>query len=148
MRKKYILRQNFVDELIKLNGIRYQDMGRNEHGLDCIGLPIFALSKLKMKVEGDRTFYSPIANGRDLQEALELNCKTKAFKEMQKGDLLLIRYSSTPHHLAIFLGDYYNNGSHYIIHASNLTDRKVKIERFENWEKRVISIHSFNFFKD
>lgn len=143
-----ISRDDFINELIKLDGVNYVEMGRNQFGVDCIGLPVFAMKNLGIEIKEDLKYYSPVGNGKDLIEALSSTCKLKSYKEMQKGDLLLIRYLSTPQHLAIFLGDYYKNGNKYIIHASNLSDKKVKIERLENWEKRIISVYSFNLFKD
>ena len=145
---KKIKREDYINELVKLNNINYVELGRNEFGVDCIGLPILALSKLNIKIKEDLSFYSPVGNSTDLINALSINCKLKNFKELEKGDILLIRYLSTPQHLAIFLGDYYKNGNNYIIHASNLSDKKVKIERFERWENRIISIYSFNFFEN
>ena len=50
--------------------------------------------------------------------------------EMAIGDILLMSFGGHPTHIALYMGDYFENGGEYIIH-SYLPLRKVVEQRLE-----------------
>lgn len=133
-----IKRDDFIKESLKCIGIKYKIQGRNEHGLDCLGLPIFVLKKFGVDTdEYDEKGYTNIPDGVKLVKKLHEYTEYKKDKNFENGDLLLMNFLKNPQHLGI----YYNyNGMDYMIHAYD-TDLGVVMHRIDKkWNKRIVAV--------
>lgn len=149
------LRDNFVKNAIKYEGVKFQHQGRNfgNHKieteedkknltLDCAGLVIETTKDTGLLKDGnDLSNYPRIPDGNSLINHLNKSCDIKSFETLEKGDILVMAFGGDATHLAIYLGDYMNIGINYIIHAYILS-RKVVIHRFDSqWKEKVVGIY-------
>lgn len=132
-----VTRKNICDIARTLEHVKYHHEGRNEHGVDCVGVPYFVANKLGLEINNEKN-YSKIPDGkmllRNLKEKLG---KQKDKGEEKEGDILLMRFDNEPQHVAILLeGD-------YIIH-SYIKKRKVVLHRYsQDWKDKVICCFEF-----
>lgn len=139
-------KQLIINEALKLKDIPYHHQGRNLSGLDCAGLIVLTAKNLGIypeKVNPDYTGYSMIPDGRQLYNVFKKYCFEKDKNKLEPGDILLMRFKDNPQHVAIYLGDYLNNGQEYFIH-SHMHAKKVVVDHLNNyWKNKIIS--SFEF---
>ena len=109
-------------------------------GLDCAGVLVHVLNSLELPYNDEmgypRTpFDGQLENILDTQPSLY---RVPA-NEKQRGDVLCMRISSAPQHIAIFLGDI--NGHPYIIHGSS-EHGKVAVHRLDQvWGARIVRVY-------
>lgn len=137
---------DFINELKKCEGIPYHHAGRNEFGLDCVGIIVYVLEKLGLDYEGDLKSYSVLGDGLNLSYILTKNClNNPAGRENPKvGDILLMSFLKHPQHVAVYLGDR-GDGVDCIIHSSNMLN-SVKIQPYFGWKHRVNQVYTLKHF--
>lgn len=132
-----------VDEARKLIGIPFHHQGRNEHGLDCMGLVLLAAQR----AGGDIPTAAALPDTRDygrgvnprILELLEDHCAARIARPML-GCLMVFRYphEPLPRHLGVFAGGELDGS---FIHADGFHFKRVREDRYAGiWLKRV---HSF-----
>ena len=118
-------------------GTPFRHLGRIPgKALDCAGLAVSVALALGLEVDDREAYGRTPANGLletmlDAQPGLG-----RVFRAPQEGDLLLMRFTGDPQHLAICAGD-------TIIHAW-MTVGKVAEHRFtDQWKARVVRVYEF-----
>lgn len=137
-------------EKVCLNvGVKYHPCGRNEFGLDCIGAGVVKpLNDCGVDTSHvDLKAYSPEGDGINLSYIFNNMFNQKSIDEIKEGDIILMKFFKHPQHIGVFLGNYYNNGKNYMLHASTLYD-KVAIHDFNDWINRVVCVYSLKEFID
>ena len=110
-------RQEIIDEARKWIGTRWRHQGRNEHGIDCVGLLIVVVEKFNLRVFYENNYRRSV-DFTALIEPFYTHCRRKSISKKQPGDIILMRDAILPCHAAI-VSDKTN-----IIHASAIR-RKV-----------------------
>jgi len=113
-----------------LIGTPYHTKGRLPGvGLDCIGVPIVAAWLTGLKPRSfDIRGYSDVPDG-SLLPMCDQHMTRILREEMQPGDVIVVRFGATPHHVGV-LGEY-RHGGLSIIHAEN--DRQKKVIEHRLW---------------
>ncbi len=118
-------------------GTPFKHLGRVPgKALDCAGMAKASAEGAGYAVVDMDSYGRTPANGL-LEEKLDAQtCLKRVFRLPQAGDLLLMRFSGDPQHLAICAGD-------TIIHAWQ-TVGKVAEHRFtDEWKSRVVRVYEF-----
>ena len=119
-------------------GTPFRHQGRMlAFGLDCAGVAIHvarAIGAGVMDVEG---YGRTPANGQ-LERSLDNQpCLERVFLEDRRpGDLLLMRFSSDPQHIAIYAGD-------TIIHAYESVGKCCERRLSSLWASRIVRVYRF-----
>ncbi len=137
-----IKKEDFIESLLDCKDIKYHNFGRNKFGLDCVGLPVFALSKLDYEFLDDLSVYSVVGDGYTLTNILSKNSHKKNIDNLEKGDIIVVKFFKHPQHVLIFLDSCFeNDNKKYVIHASSLK-KKVVIEDFGLWKDKIIAAYT------
>lgn len=130
------LKDEFVEAARSYVGVPYHHQGRNRtRGLDCAGLLVVALQDLGFDIK-DIEGYPRLPNSESLRKIVEENLgNPKPISTMGKGDVLLMRFSEQPQHLAVHAGD-------TIIHAYSKKKQVVEHRFADIWQKRVVGVYS------
>lgn len=153
-------RKKLCDNAYKYLNVKFRDQGRKfdknidlsieknklKFSLDCAGLLVESLKDTDLLKEGDDlidTNYSRIPDGNTLTNHLNKIADYKSINEILPGDIVLMAFGGYPTHLALWMGDYFNNGGNYIIH-SYLPSRKVVVHRVEEYEDFDINSNVIN----
>jgi cell wall-associated NlpC family hydrolase len=126
-------RQDIVDTARKYLGVRYKHQGRNEFGLDCLGLVVRVAHDLGLSDE-DSNDYGRVPDGRRLMR--EMDARLDPVQTAQPGDVLLMRFEQNPQHLAIVT----DRG---IIHSYAQVRQVVEHRLDAAWSARVVRSYSF-----
>lgn len=103
--------------------------------LDCAGLVFYVAGQIGAAYE-DLPGYSRIPHDGLMESVLDKQpCLTEVF-DKQPGDILLMRITRDPQHVAIYTGD-------TIIHSYSEVCKVVEHRLDEVWEKRIVSIYRF-----
>jgi cell wall-associated NlpC family hydrolase len=111
-------------------------------GLDCAGLYVYVCQRLGVQHQ-DATCYPRTPFGGELVRQLDQQpCLHRIQKdEASKGDILIMRMSRSPQHIAFHAGDI--DGSPYVLHASD-EHGKVCLHRMDSrWFGRVVGAYRF-----
>ncbi|MCE2991390.1 MAG: hypothetical protein LW825_00465 [Candidatus Jidaibacter sp.] len=113
-------------------------------GCDCLGLIMGVAKECNLKTltgelitNLDRTNYHIIADGKNLEQILNVNL-TK-LNALELGSLVLMEFDSNPSHLAIISDNAY--GSFNIIHADIRRSMVVEHVLNEDYIKRIKQIY-------
>lgn len=131
------LQEQAVDAAKKYIGINYRDLGRNIHGVDCVGYFKLFLSDI------DYEFNPPNNYARNTTHPEELKREMGTwFDKLPNrlhyghGDLALMREAYHPCHIGII--EIAAPLDHFILHACRLS-KKVKRERIDFKRLRKIA---------
>lgn len=117
-------------------GTPFRHQGRIAgQALDCAGLALYVASEIGADYQ-DFPGYAARPSSGLLESALDSQSGLERVFEMQPGDLLLMRFTGDPQHLAIYAGD-------TIIHAF-AAGRKVCEHLLDDvWQARIVRIYRF-----
>jgi cell wall-associated NlpC family hydrolase len=114
--------------------------GRLKHvGVDCGGL-IIGVGKELGLLDFDTQAYGRIPDGQRLRALCDQNLMAKPISDIVPGDVLLMRFTRHPQHLAI-AGDSGNPFS--LIHAYADVGRCVEHGADQKWRRRIVAAYSF-----
>lgn len=122
-------------------GVKFKHRGRTRHGLDCAGLVVCALRDLghdpiDLKVYGRE----PARDG--LRRVVEQNMGPPVSDgSMLPGDVVLMRFVSDPHHVAV-LGDHPTAGLS-IVHCFGDVGKVVEHRLDEHWREKILAVYRF-----
>lgn len=107
------------------------------HALDCAGLVISVAKELGVE-HFDVAGYGPYPSGKALEANLDSQpCLQRIpIAERQPGDILLMRFSSDPQHLAIDAGE-------NVIHSYELVGAAVEHRLSSSWRARIVRVYRF-----
>lgn len=132
-----------VDAALEAEGTPFKHQARIVGlGLDCAGLYVFVCQRLGIPHFDAlgyprRPFDGELERQLDQQPAL----RRVPLTDMGKGDVLAMRMTTQPQHIAIHAGLY--DGHPYVVHASSL-HKKVCVHRLDSeWFGRVCRAYRF-----
>jgi cell wall-associated NlpC family hydrolase len=123
---------DLIAEARTLIGLPFVHCGRNEHGVDCVGVILVPAQRLGLTTFEPAT-YSPGGHGEYLKECVEENCELVEGLA-QPGDILLFRIRKRLQHLA------YLTAGLTMIHAR---EQIGVVESFidQRWTDRIAGVY-------
>jgi len=147
------IRQKFVDEAKTWLGTKFKHQGRLKHiGCDCIGLISGCMNNLNLKINGreikeiDLKNYSRIPDGKILENNLDSLFTYKNIKDVEIGDIFLMRFFKNPQHVGIIseISDNNDNSKNIkIIHSYQNSHGVVEHILSEGFRDKIIKIYDF-----
>lgn len=135
-----ITRLDIIEEAMKYENVPFRHAGRNENGLDCVGLLIKIMHSLGI-TEWDDVNYNRIVNSQRMRSEIELFCTSIPAEEMDLGDVLLFSVLKHPQHVGIIVN--YDQGHWWFLHAYESVN-KVVIQRLDNkWFNRIDTVFRY-----
>jgi len=130
------IKEQFLERVRYYKGVPFVHQGRNrEVGLDCAGLIVVALEDIKYPVK-DLEGYTRLPKASRLLGILDNNHARKVpISAMEPGDVLLMRFSREPQHLAVYTGN-------TIIHSYQRKGCVVENRMADVWKKRIVGVYS------
>jgi cell wall-associated NlpC family hydrolase len=131
--------QQMVTAVRRLVGVPFKHRGRDERGIDCIGLVRHGLLAVGREV-GDYRLYGrdPEPDGQRLRGVLQDHFGDPV-TDMRVGDVVLMRWHFLPNHMAV-VGDYLYGGLS-LIHALR-HEGAVKEHRLAGpWPDRIVEVY-------
>lgn len=131
-------------EARKFLGVKFQHAGRNEHGLDCIGLLVLATRNAGMEVY-DNPDYSPIVNSEYLVDELShAAVRLPEGTAPRVGDVMLFNVGRHPQHVALITNVGLEDPNDVtMIHSYQTVGRVVEHPLDVNWARRAVSLWSW-----
>ncbi|WP_236225543.1 C40 family peptidase [Pseudomonas pseudonitroreducens] len=136
-------RDEIVSASMEAEGTPFRHQGRVVGlGLDCAGLYVFVCQRLGIPHQDAHGYpRTPFDGELERQMDAQPSLQRIAVSEAQKGDVLLMRMTKQPQHIAIHAGEY--RGHPYVIHASE-QHGKVCVHRLDStWFGRVVRAYKF-----
>lgn len=142
-------RAEFVSQARLWLGTRWQHQGRAiGAGIDCVGLvletcravgPVSArdLDAIEVEING----YGRQPYGSKLRKFCDMHMLRISFKDVQIGDIVLMRFETDPQHLGIISAHSYENGL-TILHAHALARKAVEHRMDSVWRDRVVQYYA------
>jgi cell wall-associated NlpC family hydrolase len=135
-------RTAFLAAVRSLVGTRYRHQGRTARGVDCVGLPVYALQQIGVACE-DLFGYSPRPDGLTLQANVEKHLGPPTDK-WKPGDIVLMRWYERGdtvycNHVGV-LGMHANRWT--LIHAYAQLKRVTEHSLAGHWPRRVYAVYS------
>jgi cell wall-associated NlpC family hydrolase len=118
----------------------YRHAGRNEFGIDCVGLIIKAAHDCNITAY-DTTNYPKRPNAIDLRREMKEHLTRIPNEELESGDIAIFAFHSHPCHMGII--DIDEKGT-WVIHAF-APARKVVREELSVMTQRAVHIMSFRY---
>jgi cell wall-associated NlpC family hydrolase len=116
-------------------GAPFVHQGRSPSiGLDCIGLAAYVARKW-YELDGIPA-YSRMPNNHILEDEFEKVPFLRRVNGPQAGDILMMRFTGDPQHVAICAGD-------TIIHSYESIGRVVEHNLDDKWRKRIVRVYRF-----
>lgn len=141
-------RDEIVSAALDAEGTPFRHQGRVVGlGLDCAGLYVFVCQRLGIPHRDAQGYpRTPFDGELERQMDAQPSLQRIVVSDAQKGDVLLMRMTKQPQHIAIHAGEY--RGQPYVIHASE-THGKVCVHRLDsNWFGRVVRVYKFSEVTD
>lgn len=87
-------------------GCRFRHQGRNENGVDCVGLLVVVARAVGYEHITDVEAYRRTPSANTIRETLAANCDEIPLEDVRRGDILLMRMGGRkPRHAGILLSD-------------------------------------------
>ena len=130
-------------------GTPFRHQGRTPGwALDCAGLVVHVAAELGLEYF-DQQGYSRHPSDNLLESALDGQpcLRRVALDDMQPGDVLVMRFSGDPQHLAIYAGfntDYQADGIVHALCQTGKSNSKVCEHRLDDdWRSRIVRVYRF-----
>ena len=134
-----MLRNKVVSRAKSLCGIPFRHQGRDEYGLDCVGLPILIGRELKL-MNYDVKSYARRTNGHDFMVYFrESGLVEVPWRKRAIGDVLLMKDNMYPCHTAILV----DTDPDTIVHAFASRRKVVKELYTRDWSVKFIGLFSY-----
>lgn len=117
-------------------GVPFRHQGRTLAGLDCAGLVAYTCDQLGIDYE-DREGYARRPSNGLIEAALDAQpFLERVTGHPQPGDVLLMRFTGEPQHLAIYAGP-------NIIHSYETVGKVCEHILDQRWARRIVRIYRF-----
>lgn len=117
-------------------GTKFRHQGRIPgQFLDCAGLVAHVAHELGVEYN-ELPGYGRIPHNGLMESVLNAQPCLKQAEEKQPGDILLMRFTQAPQHVAIYTGD-------TIIHSFSLIGKVCEHRLDELWESRIVAVYRF-----
>jgi len=121
----------------KYLGVPWKHQGRNEYGLDCVGLGILVAHDLQY-TNFDFTNYKMDPDPIIMRYYLNQNLvRVRHFKFRKAGDFFYMCFYKHPQHLAIYTSD------NTIIHSAAIFGGVVEHSLDDYWKNRIKEVYRF-----
>ncbi|MDG9855598.1 C40 family peptidase [Pseudomonas nitroreducens] len=137
-------RDDIVSTALLAEGTPFKHQGRIAGlGMDCAGLYVFICQSLDIPHQ-DATGYPRTPFGGELERQLDGQPALwrVPVEEAGKGDILVMRMTKQPQHIAIHAGD--EAGYPCVIHASEMHGKVCHHRIDELWRARVVRAYRFS----
>lgn len=126
-----------VSAAMDVLGVPFRHQGRNKRGIDCAGVLVHCFQTLELP-HFDELGYPRNAYDGTLEKILDAQPSLKRIPvaEAREGDVLAMRISKDPQHIAIHAG--IHHGAAYIIHGSEQHGKVVMHRLDELWRARIV----------
>lgn len=126
----------------KTLGMPFRHQGRGAKGIDCVGVAAHVCDQLGIPYI-DRSGYARRPSGGLLESAIDHQPELVRVpvSEIAEGDILVMRFSGDPQHVAIYAGG-------TIIHALEKSGKVVEHDLTEWWRSRVVLAYRFRGVND
>lgn len=132
---------DFCNKAIEYIDTPFKHQGRLKNkGLDCCGLVVCVAKECEIYTGGDRKDYSRIPDGHMMLENLREHLIEVDLKDIQPGDVLLMKFENEPQHVAIYMP---NNE---IIHSYATLGKVTKHQYSQDWKDKTIAAFRFPAF--
>lgn len=142
--KKTIDRQRLIDDVRNFVGLPYHHQGRDENGLDCVGLIIAALRLQGIDPQ------APADYGKNPPGDLlpRLINQSGLFYEVPPdqrlpGDMLLFVIRREPQHLGLLV-ERREDGVEIMVHSADVVMRVQAATLGEAWVRRIAAVYRSN----
>lgn len=131
--------ERFINDVRAFEGVPYHHQGRNEHGIDCIGLVIAALAKQGIDVKAPAN-YGRSPRGSLLTDLIEQSGLVyKLPIDLRKlgprrGDVLIFTIRDDPQHVGVALSPT------TMIHAAAASKFVREVPISEGWRSKLTDI--------
>lgn len=131
--------EQWCEEVRKYVGVPYRHQGRNQYGLDCVGLVVFCMDNLGILPEG---YKAPHNYGYNVTQKLieHIADWCEPTDVLEPGTMLSIRYAKhlPTTHVLLYMGGKHNT----FVHSTGVGVRKgVQEVRYgEPWVRRTTGI--------
>jgi cell wall-associated NlpC family hydrolase len=119
-------------------GTPFAHMGRNAHGVDCIGLVILSVENAGMG-RYDTPGYDRQPSRYLLTDGIAEHLVRVGISDIKRGDLLVFRFGRYPQHVGIYSGA-------TVIHCYEQVGRVIEHRMDNTWNKRLFSAFRFKEF--
>jgi cell wall-associated NlpC family hydrolase len=120
---------------LSMTGTPFHAQGRLPGvGLDCIGVMVCTAIACGIQIK-DRIDYPLRANG-ELKKELDARL-VRVYGAPQEGDILMMRFSGEPHHVAIYISE------NRIVHAYTGVRECVVQSYTDYWREKVRGVYRF-----
>ena len=142
--RQIIDRQRLIEDVSGLVGTPYHHQGRDENGLDCVGLIIAALrlQGIDPRAPAD---YGKSPPGDSLLRHIDL-CglfQKVPVDQRQPGDILVFAIRRDPQHLGILI-ERPAYGPELMVHSADVIMRVQTATLGEAWLKRIVAVYRPN----
>lgn len=137
-------RDDVVSTALLAEGTPFKHQGRIAGlGMDCAGLYVFICQSLDIPHQ-DATGYPRTPYDGEMERQLDSQPALQriAVGEAGKGDILVMRMTKQPQHIAIHAGD--EAGYPCVIHASEMHGKVCHHRIDELWRARVVRAYRFS----
>lgn len=134
-----ITREVIVAEARKWKDVKWRHEGRNENGIDCVGLAVVVAKGLDL-FHYDVTGYTRQPTSLDMLVHFRANMTEKPVGDAKPGDIVIFRDGQFPFHVGMIADKY---GELSLIHA--YAGRKKVIEELylPEWSKLALACFEF-----
>jgi len=150
------LSNKIINEARSWLGTKFKHQGRikkttnDSGGCDCLGLIIGVAKNLHIRAKNgellasfDQIIYPKLLTSNILQEELNKLLFEIEIKDLQAGDIILLKINNWPQHLAIVS----DITPHITIIHSYIQARKVVEQHFpKDWTNKIVATYRFNAF--
>jgi len=133
-----ITQQQIVDTARECLGTPFMHQGRIAGvALDCVGVAIHVAKKLGVQYKDVNGYSMLPANGLLESSLSSQSCiREVGLNEVKSGDILVMRFSNDPQHVAIFAGE-------TIIHSYSNVGKVCEHGLNDVWKKRIVKAFRF-----
>ena len=124
-----LARRDLVLAARTFDGVPWKDDGRNEKGMDCVGLIIASVRKCGCTVP-DHSGYGNFPGMKKLLATLDIFCETIPTKDAKPGDIVFMHFGPQPRHVGLIteLG---------VIHSSELYGKVCEHGVNEEFKRKI-----------
>jgi cell wall-associated NlpC family hydrolase len=132
-------RKDIIDHARSLLGVPFKHQGRSARGMDCVGVLIDLSKYLQLGYQDMKQRYNTNPQTYVIRDELEKYLDPVPIKEMQPGDIVIMRILGNEPHVGI-LAEY--EGERTLIHSYQTVGKIVEHRLDAKWLRRIVGAYS------
>lgn len=129
-----MIEDTIIENARECLGVRFQHQGKTLRGMDCRGILIYAFGKAGLQTN-DLQSYSRNPVPDQMNSALLSVCDKVSINDLNKADVLYLRFNNIPTHLVLY------QGNNWIIHSYLQMRKVVEHEIDQSWWNAVSAVY-------